>query len=52
MLLRGLRGTKLALKRALGGPKEAPWERKSATGDIGAAATGVNSGPGGLPKVT
>ena len=51
-LLGGLRGTKLELKEALEAPKEAPREPKSATTPFDGGSTGVNSGPGGLPKVT
>ena len=40
----GLRGTKLELKGALGAPKEAPREPKSATRHIDAAAVGVQGG--------
>ena len=33
-VLGGLRGAKLQLKKALGGPKEVPWEAKSGMVDI------------------
>ena len=39
-LLGGLRGTKLELKGALGAPKEAPREPKSATREFGPGSTG------------
>ena len=55
-LLGELRGTKLELKGALGAPKEAPREPKSATRDIDAAVTGGLRGgkfwAGWPPQVT
>ena len=51
-LLGGLRGTKLELKGALGGPKKAPREPQRATGIIGGGSTWVILEPRGSPKVT
>ena len=51
-LLGGLRGTKLELKGALGGPKKAPREPQGATRIIEEASTWVILEPRGSPKVT
>ena len=47
--LRGLKGTKLELKGALGAHKEAPRGRKGAMRRIDGTARGVIFGPGGPP---
>ena len=51
-LLGGLRGTKLELKGALGGPKKAPREPQRATTIIDGGSIGVMLEPRGPPKVT
>ena len=51
-LLGGLRGTKLALKRALGPAKEAPRGPKKATRHIDFTTTVVMLEPLGPPKVS
>ena len=51
-LLGGLRGTKLALIRALGPAKEAARGSKKATGDIGSRTGGVMLEPLDRPKVS
>ena len=51
-LLGGLRGSKLELKGALGGPNKAPREPKRAMPMFGPVQGGVVFGPGGPPKVT
>ena len=51
-LLGGLRGTKLALKRALGPAKEAPRGSKRATAPINTSTRGVMLEPLGPPKVS
>ena len=51
-LLGGLRGTKLALIRALGPAKEAPRGSKKATRDIETRTRGVMLEPLGPPKVS
>ena len=50
--LGGLRGNKLELKWALGAPKEAPGDPKSATTDIDPGAKCLISEPWGPPTVT
>ena len=49
-LLGGLRGTKLALKRALGPAKKAPRGPQRATGEFGNGTNGVMLEPLGPPK--
>ena len=51
-LLGGLRGTKLALKRALGPAEEAPRRPKKATVPFGTGTRGVMLEPLGPPKVS
>ena len=51
-LLGGLRGTRLELKGALGGPKKAPREPQRGTGDIDGVITWVILEARGPPKVT
>ena len=51
-LLGGLRGIKLEIKGALGGPKKAPREPQGATTIIDPGSTWVILEPRGPPKVT
>ena len=51
-LLGGLRGTKLQLKGALGGPKKAPRKPPGSMTIIGGGSTDLILEPRGPPKVT